>query len=187
MLTLAIVGDSLTAGWGETRPVQLEHLNILAAGEGGQVSTQIVDRIPQVLEHDSQYVAILAGTNDIAENNGPYVEDQTVYVIKRGIQMIRAGGAKPFLCTIPPANQFCWNTAIDPKERIIRFNTRIKRLAKQEKISLVDFYPLLSNRKGGIEAVYTTDGTHLTDAAYEKMEDLLKKMFTPRKKLFGIF
>lgn len=176
MLTLAILGDSLTEHWWERRGEQLKRLDTVAYGISAQTSSEIVGRLPVALERTPKYVAILAGTNDIAESEGSFSADKTLSNIDEGVRNIRLAGALPVLCTIPPANNFHWKPAIRPQADIVKLNGEIRDLAARERLPLIEIYQLLSDQKGGIENAYTTDGAHLTDLAYEKMEALLQSL-----------
>ena len=66
------MGDSITDAWVKKTPSDFfKKNNIVGRGISGQVTSQMLVRFPRdVLDLKPKYVAILAGTNDIAQNQG---------------------------------------------------------------------------------------------------------------------
>jgi lysophospholipase L1-like esterase len=56
----------------------------------------------------------------------------------------------------------------------LELNTLIKAYAEQDKLTYVDFHSLLKTDSNALQAKYTTDAVHLTDAAYEVIEPVIK-------------
>ena len=68
---VVFMGNSITAGWYKTHPEFFTANNFACRGIGGQVSSQMLCRFrADVINLHPQAVVILAGTNDIAQNNG---------------------------------------------------------------------------------------------------------------------
>jgi lysophospholipase L1-like esterase len=66
------MGDSITEGWARIDADFFKNNNFVGRGISGQVTSQMLVRFRQdVLELNPKYVVIMAGTNDIALNNGP--------------------------------------------------------------------------------------------------------------------
>jgi lysophospholipase L1-like esterase len=51
----------------------------------------------------------------------------------------------------------------------------LKKLAAEEKITLIDLYPHFLNADNKLERKYTVDGLHLNAAGYKIWADILKK------------
>lgn len=68
---VVFMGNSITEGWFNQHPEFFQKNNFLGRGIGGQTSSEMLVRFRQdVIELHPQCVAIMAGTNDIAMNNG---------------------------------------------------------------------------------------------------------------------
>ena len=175
VLILSIVGDSLTEHWHERRNATLKQLGISAHGISGETAEEIIRRLPDAFSHNPKYIAILAGTNDIACSAGFFRAESVIGQLTTGIEKIYSFGASPILCTVPPANFFHWRPDVIPLEHIKNLNDEIKKLATLRMVNLIDFNEILNDGHDKIDTLYTNDGTHLTDLAYEKMECLLKR------------
>jgi lysophospholipase L1-like esterase len=71
------MGDSITEGWFSTDPEFLPKNNFVGRGISGQVTSQMLLRFREdVIKLKPKRVIILAGTNDIAENQGPISLDK---------------------------------------------------------------------------------------------------------------
>lgn len=175
-----LIGDSLTEHWWDRRKNRLEALGFWAQGIGGQTAREVCSRLPQALAMHPDLVAIWAGTNDIAENGGSYSVSDTSATIEAIGLAICAHGARPLLCTVPPSENFYWNPAIKPKEKIRVLNEAIRELSKCHGWDLADFYQALDDGTGSLPDAYSVDGVHLTDQAYTELEHMLKKVLDPR-------
>jgi lysophospholipase L1-like esterase len=54
-------------------------------------------------------------------------------------------------------------------------NAALKKLAAQEKITLIDLYPHFLDAAGKLDKQYTIDGLHLNAAGYKVWAAILKK------------
>ena len=76
---IVMMGNSITEFWEETHPQFFVQNHLIGRGISGQVSSQMLVRFRQdVINLHPKAVVINCGTNDIAENNGPYDEDITM-------------------------------------------------------------------------------------------------------------
>ena len=121
-------------------------------------------------------MVINAGTNDIAENQGPYDEDRTLGNIISMVQLARANGIKVILSSVLPAARFGWRPSVtDGADKIASLNARIKAYAQREKLLYVDYYSaMVSGPERALNPAYTRDGVHPTPAGYDVMEPLVK-------------
>jgi lysophospholipase L1-like esterase len=76
---VVFMGNSITEGWPMHRPEFFkENPSYVGRGIGGQTSYQFVLRFREdVVKLNPKVVVINAGTNDVAENTGPYNEEHT--------------------------------------------------------------------------------------------------------------
>ena len=175
-LRVVLMGNSITEFWVELHPGFFPAHHLVGRGIGGQVSSQMLARFRQdVLALNPRIVVINGGTNDIAENNGPYDEDITMDNITSMAELATNCGITVVLTSVLPCNHFLWNpSATRVKEKIQSLNARISGLAEAMSLPYVNYYPLMVyDESGAINPVYSDDGVHPTPAGYQVMERLL--------------
>lgn len=75
---VVFMGNSITEGWVNTHRSFFTDNGYIGRGIGGQTSYQFLLRYREdVINLSPALVVINAGTNDVAENTGPYNEDYT--------------------------------------------------------------------------------------------------------------
>jgi lysophospholipase L1-like esterase len=170
------MGDSITFGWGGARPEFFTENNYLCRGIGGQTTAQMLVRFrADVINLKPKYVAIMAGINDIAENNGKIKLENVFGNIVSMAQLAKANGIKVILCSTLPADKIPWNSEIENvAEKVKTLNAMLKDFAKKNGIVYVDYYSSLVNENGGLLEKYTSDGVHIKKEAYILIEPLIK-------------
>lgn len=174
---VVFMGNSITEGWVSNRPEFFTENNYVGRGISGQTSYQFVVRFREdVINLQPKLVVINAGTNDAAENTGPYNEDITFGNIVSMVQLAQANKIKVILTSVLPASEFGWNKKItDAADRIAGLNARIEAYAKANKIPYVDYYKeMVSGPERSLNPAYTKDGVHPTKEGYAVMEALIK-------------
>ena len=173
---VVLMGNSITEFWMETHPQFFADNGLVCRGISGQVSSQMLARFRQdVLNLHPRVVVINCGTNDIAENNGPYDEDITMDNIVSMTELARHSGITVVLTSVLPCNRFVWNTSvIAVSEKIQSLNKRIRALAQSLMLPYVDYYSMMVvSDSGAINPAYSDDGVHPTPLGYDVMERLL--------------
>lgn len=174
---VVFLGNSITEGWVNASPEFFEENGYIGRGIGGQTSYQFVVRFrPDVINLKPTLVVINAGTNDAAENTGPFDLHTTFGNIVSMVELAKANKIKVILTSVLPASGFKWNKKItDAAERISSLNALIEAYAKQQKIPYVDYYSaMVTGEDRSLNPNYTYDGVHPTKAGYEVMEALIK-------------
>ncbi len=172
------MGDSITDNWAKKDGAFFSDNNFVGRGISGQVTSQMLVRFRQdVINLNPKYVVILAGTNDIALNNGPISLDNVLGNIISMCELAKLHKIKPILCSVLPAEQFRWRKELQPAEDIIKLNEMIREYAKSEKIPYVDYHSALTNDKGGLPEQYSGDGVHPNIDCYKVMEEIILKQF----------
>ena len=130
-MRVVLMGNSITEFWVETHPAFFKTNHLVGRGISGQVSSQMLARFRQdVINIKPRIVIINCGTNDIAENNGPYDEDITMDNIKSMTELALAHDIKVVLSTVLPCDKFCWNPSVkNVVTKIQRLNQRMSRSA----------------------------------------------------------
>lgn len=170
------MGDSITEGWFATDPEFFTNNNFIGRGIGGQVTSQMLLRFREdVIKLNPKRVIILAGTNDIAENQGPISLDKVFGNIVSMVELAKANNIKVVLCSALPAYDFPWRKGKEPAEKVIALNKMIKDYAKKNNLTYVDYHSVLKDEKNGLPKEIAEDGIHPTKLGYEKMEAILMK------------
>ena len=171
-----LMGNSITENWEEIHPRFFTENDIEGRGISGQVSSQMLVRFRQdVIDLNPQVVVINCGTNDIAENNGPYDEDITMDNIQSMTELAVNHGITVVLSSVLPCDGFIWNPKIkDASAKIQSLNRRIKDYAYFQGLYYIDYYPSMVSGNGALNPSFTQDGVHPNAAGYDVMERLLK-------------
>lgn len=166
------IGDSITENWGYDDPALFDGRRRVSRGISGQTSRQILLRFYQDVVHlRPRAVHIMAGTNDLAGNNGPSSDDDVVNNFAAMIDIATASDIHVIVATIPPAARFPWS-GISASARIERINIRLKAIALQRRAVVVDYGTVLDDGKGGIKSGLSNDGVHPNSAGYGLMRPL---------------
>lgn len=170
-----LYGDSITDGWAQKDPDFFTENNFVGRGISGEVTAQMLLRFRRdVVALQPRYVVILAGVNDIAQNNGYTTLEGAVGNIISMCEIALANGIKPVLCTSTPANRIPWrNDITDPADKVDQLNFMIQAYAKQKKLPLVDYWSPLADADRGFPASLASDGIHPTLEGYKRMEAIL--------------
>lgn len=175
---VVFMGNSITEGWVRTHPDFFKANGYIGRGISGQTSYQFLGRFREdVINLSPALVVINAGTNDVAENTGPYHEDYTVGNIISMVELAKANKIKVILTSTLPATSFRWNPAIeDAPQKIKALNERIESYAKANKIPYVNYYQAMVVPESlALNPQYSKDGVHPTSEGYDVMEPLINK------------
>ena len=172
---LVIMGDSITDFWpNRTSSDFFNKNNIVGRGISGQVTSQMLVRFRRdVLDLNPKYVAILAGTNDIAQNQGYISEENIVGNIISMVEIARAHKIKPIVCSILPAAKYPWRPEIQSVPMVQKINQMLKDYCKKHKVKYRDFYTPMADENNGLPKKYANDGIHPTSDGYAVMEKVL--------------
>ena len=175
------MGNSITDGWDDAHPEFFTDNNFACRGIGGQVSSQMLCRFrADVINLRPKAVVILAGTNDLALNNGPIDTEHIVENIVSMAELALAAGIRPILCSVLPAGAYPWRPEVTEVARKIRkLNERLHEYALEREIAWVDFHPALAAEDGSMRTEYTRDGVHPTRAGYDVMEQIILPALAP--------
>lgn len=141
------------------------------AGIPGNTTAQMLARFDtDVTPHLPTVVSLLCGTNDVGVT--PF--DTWATSVRAIVAKIRAIGAVPVLCTVPPSN------TASKQADVGRFNGYIKRYAVLNGLTVLDFYTLLADpANANYKAAYLNDGIHPNAAGYRDMAQLTTDALVP--------
>jgi len=175
------IGNSITDNWARFDPEFFTEHNFLGRGISGQVTSQMLVRFrSDVINLSPQYVVILAGINDIAQNQG-YISVQHIFEnIVSMAELAKCNKIKPVLCTLVPADVIPWRKEIAPVPLVAELNDLIRNYAKANKFILVDFFNGMADSNAGIKDEYRDerkDAVHPGLGGYKFMEaEVLKAL-----------
>jgi lysophospholipase L1-like esterase len=169
-------GDSITELWVSTAPAFFEGRPYLARGVGGQTTAQMLVRFRQdVIDLKPKAVVILAGTNDIAGNTGPYRQEDSFGNLKSMVELAKAHGIHVVLASILPARDYSWSPGCEPARKIIALNALLRAYAEKNGLVYLDYHAAMADPDGGLKASLGEDGVHPNRAGYDLMGPLAER------------
>lgn len=175
---VVFMGNSITECWQSTHPEFFSNNGFVNRGISGQTTYQFLLRFRQdVINLHPKIVVINGGTNDIAENTGPYVEDYTFGNIVSMVELAIINNISVILTSVLPTSGFAWNPNLtDIPYKIKSLNKRLKNYAESNNIAFVDYYSALLADDGiSLDLCYRpiNDNVHPDSRGYTVMENLI--------------
>ena len=173
---VVFMGNSITDNWAAMHPQFFKDNGFVGRGIGGQTSYQMLLRFTQdVIDLKPAAVVINCGTNDIALNNHPYVEDRTFENIEAMVTLAKAHKIAVILTSVLPAEGFSWRPEVtDAPDKIVKLNARIKEYARKKHCQYVDYYSALVYGEGRqLNPQLRKDIAHPNSEGYDVMEPLV--------------
>jgi lysophospholipase L1-like esterase len=169
---IVFMGDSITEAWAREKTFGANP-HFVGRGISGQTTEQMLIRFrADVIDLKPALVHVMAGTNDVAGNNGPESDAEIEGAIASMVELARANRIKVVLASIPPAADFNWRPGLKPIPRIRRLNAWLKAYANEVGIGWVDYWPALAAEDGSMKSDLSPDGVHPNSAGYEAMQPL---------------
>ena len=174
---VVFLGNSITEGWVRDDSMFFIKNNYIGRGISGQTSTQLLLRFRQdVVALKPKAVVLHIGTNDVAENTGPYDPEFTLGNIQSMVEIAQSNGIKVILASVLPATNFEWRRSVgDRSARIVDLNKRLKAYADKNKIPYIDYHTAMKNDKNGMNPDLAEDGVHPTMKGFKIMEALVEQ------------
>ena len=122
-----------------------------------------------VLDLRPRAVVIMAGTNDIAQNNGAISHENILGNIASMCELAKAHRIKVILCSIPPAAEFRWRREMRPAQAIAELNAMLREYAAGEGIYWLDYHSALADERGGMPRKWCADGVHPNMRCYAEI------------------
>ena len=170
-----LFGDSITDAWPRCDQEFFTDNNFEGRGISGQTTVDALARFrADVVALHPKYVAILIGTNDLAENDGAIAMENIVGNIANMVEIAQANGIIPLVCSPIPAAAYPWRPQLGPQASIVAtLGTMVKRMTAEKKVTYVDYWTAMNDGKGGLSPEHSEDGVHPTLAGYKIMEQVL--------------
>ena len=168
------MGNSITDMWASKHPQFFEENNFLGRGISGQTTYQMLARMQRdVVDLSPEYLFILAGINDIAENSGYIRLEDIMKNIKSMCEIAKSNGIIPVVCSVIPCDRLNWRKDLKPAESVKELNKLLKEYAESASVHYLDYYTPMDNGSGGLSKENAADGCHPTLAGYSIMEDVV--------------
>ena len=175
---VVFIGDSITDGWYRMHPNFFDDNNYVGRGISGQVTAQMLARFrSDVINLHPEKVLILAGTNDIAMNQGYVSLDHIYENIVSMAELAKCNGIKVLIGSILPADRYRWSWEVSSERAInsIReMNDRLKAYAKKNRIQYVDYFSAMVDENNALKKEYQRDAVHPNEAGYLVMEEIVQ-------------
>ena len=168
------MGNSIIQAWPNYTPDFWDQSKI-NRGIGGQTTDEMLERFERdVINPGPDVTVILAGTNDIAQNNGPVplevVRDNIFEMCRRAHDR----DIRVILCSVLPAHDYPWHPGLKPAEKIVRLNRWLREYAAVNDITYIDFHSRMANPDNGMITDLAYDGVHPNEKGYQLMVAILK-------------
>ena len=173
---VVFMGNSITDGWINANSSFFAGKNYIDRGISGQTTPQMLVRFrPDVIDLKPAVVVILAGINDIAGNTGIMTPEETFGNIVSMAQLAKANNIKVVISSVLPAYDFPWRPGMEPAEKVIKLNARLKDFAAKNNMVYLDYFNAMKDERNGLPANLSKDGVHPTLEGYKIMEPLAEK------------
>jgi len=180
-------GDSITFGYIDYYPYPergyIPRLNailnaeygsqrVINEGFGGEVTAEGLVRIPKVFIADlPRYLLIMEGTNDIIFTD--ITIPSAAFNLREMVRKCLAAGVFPAIATIVPRLDWYGGQPIN-QERLLSLNARIRQIAADMSVPLVDMYSAFATypiSSGGVLSLFSKDLKHPSDKGYQFMAE----------------
>jgi lysophospholipase L1-like esterase len=169
---VVFLGDSITDAWPQHGDFFARH-RYVGRGISGQTTAQMLVRFPHdVGALQPAVVVILAGTNDIAGNNGPYDPELTKANLAAMVTLAQARGIRVVLASVLPAYDYPWRPGLQPAPKIAVLNAWLGDYAARHHCVYLDYFSAMADDRPGLPRQYSEDGVHPNAAGYAVMASL---------------
>ncbi len=178
---VVFLGDSITDAWPQPRyGTFFTGKPYVGRGIGGQTTPQMLLRFrPDVIDLKPKVVVILAGTNDIAGNTGPYSNEEIQGNLQSMAELARANGIKVVLSSILPVSAYHQapaaplpQTSLRPMARIRAVNEWMKSYAAANGHVYLDYFSAMVDGTGHLGTELSEDDLHPNAKGYAIMGPL---------------
>lgn len=173
---VVFMGDSITDSWVSSDSSFFSGKPYFGRGISGQTTGQMLVRFREdVINLKPKVVIILAGINDIAQNNGPSSLEDIFGNIVSMTELAKANHIKVVLSSLLPTLTLPWRPAIDPVLKIKALNQMIKTYADKNNVVYLDYFTAMADSRNGMLANLAKDDVHPNQAGYKVMEPLAEQ------------
>ena len=177
---VVFMGDSITDVWPQSRFGEFfKRKDYVGRGISGQTTPQMLVRFrADVIDLKPSVVVILAGTNDIAGNTGPMLDEEIQGNLATMAELAKAHGIRVVLSSITPTSAYhvapgaTPQSAIRPLSRIRAINAWMKSYAAANGHVYLDYFSAMVDRTGALREEFSADDLHPNAKGYAAMAPL---------------
>jgi lysophospholipase L1-like esterase len=161
--TIALVGDSLTAGgdWDAWLPDRA----VLNLGVAGDTTDDVLARIDGVVQAEPESVALMVGTNDLGTRRSVEHLVRNVEYLLVSLRRDLPGARMLVQSILPRGREFA--------DQIQDANRHLRQFAPTVNAQYLDLWPAFAQEDGEIDPAYSDDRLHLTEDGYRAWVDEL--------------
>lgn len=171
-------GDSITDIWrlDESFPGK----GYINRGIGGQTTSQMLVRYREdVIDLQPKVVLILAGTNDIAGNSGPILNEDIEANLSDFAELAKVHNIRLIFSSLLPVNDYIPRTKeffdSRPMSRILALNAWLKQYCAAHNLIYLDYFDAVVDGHGMLKRDLSDDGLHPNKAGFAVMAPLAQK------------
>ncbi len=178
---VVFMGDSITDAWPQPRyGTFFTGKPYIGRGISGQTTPQMLLRFrPDVIDLKAKAVVILAGTNDIAGNTGPYSNEEIQGNLQSMAELAKTNGIKVVLSSVLPVSAYHQapaaplpQTSLRPMTRIRALNDWMKSYAAANGHVYLDYFSAMVDDTGHLRTELSEDDLHPNAKGYAIMGPL---------------
>lgn len=167
---VVFVGDSITQDWGDHLDASFSGLKVANRGISGDTTRGVLIRIADVVALHPRAVVILAGTNDLEEQDEPETVAGNMKLILEALETGHPG-TPIVLCEVFPSSA----TLKRPRDRIAAVNRLYAELARTHpRVMLLRSWGLFADEEGDAKPSEFPDLLHPNRAGYDKWAAALR-------------
>jgi lysophospholipase L1-like esterase len=172
---IVLLGDSFTERFDQRRSFPgraVLNRGITSDHIEWDASRGILHRLsPAVLAPNPSHIVLLAGVNDIGDDNSLSKTASLIGGYALILQELteRYPSAHIAVCSLLPAG----GRYAKLNDAIRKFNIQLRELSKKTRTRFIDLYPLYADGLGRLKSSYTSDGLHIKPEAYSFWIDAL--------------
>lgn len=151
----------------------LKNGNVRNRGIWGDVSSNVLKRMDNILNQQPEKIFLMIGENDICSGiDNKKIIANVEQLIK--ISMTRLPNVKLYLISEFPCNQPILHSNEKATDRIKKLNAEYKLLASKYNVTYIDLFPNFIKGDELNKDYYFDDGAHLNGSGYALFAKLLK-------------
>jgi len=169
---MLFIGDSVTEFWRDD-PF-FTRRGYVRKGMRGETSGQILARFLADMSCVGPVaVHILAGTNDLAQNQGAVSLAEILSNIGAMAELASANGVAVYLGSILPTDDYWWYPGLEPRRKILSLNAMLAEYSVTHTYKYIDYHSAMIDGHGRPRPEYLPDGVHPSTEGYAVMERVL--------------
>lgn len=171
---IIMLGNSLTDGaeWNEL----LNNRHVKNRGIVGDIVQGCYERMDPILKGQPKKIFILSGVNDVSHG---VTGDSIARAMEKLIVLIkqRSPRTKIYLQSMLPFNNDVreWKLLKGREQVVVDGNRALEAVARRQRVTWINLYPLFVDDDGKLKAEYTNDGLHLMGPAYLIWADAIRQ------------